>query len=150
MLTQKLVCPAFTADFDMDISGLKEHTQAGIIVIGGEYTALAFRKESDGIKLIYIESKTFNGQKSEEILFSTPVDNSISTATLRISFDKNQVSRMYYRFHTSTCFTELPFTFAPTNHNWVGAKTGMFSTALEPCSNQGYADFTNVLFTMIE
>lgn len=150
VLTQKLVCPSFTADFDIDISGLQENCQAGIIMIGGEYSALAFRKDSVGLQLVYFESKTLenNGGKTENILYSVPVDDTLTTATLRLTFDKDTICRMHYRFGTQNGFTELPFRFIPENHNWVGGRFGMFSTALESCDNHGFADFTNLVVTM--
>jgi len=154
VLTQKLVCPAFTADFDIDISGLQENCQAGIVMIGGEYSALVFRKESDGLKIVYFESETVKektkNNKTENVLFSTHVDNISSIATLRLSFDKSKMCRMYYRFQNDTEFTEIPFTTVPTNHNWVGARFGMFSTSLECSNNRSFADFTSVLVTMAE
>ena len=150
VLTQKLVCPSFTADFDIDISGLQENCQAGIIMFGGEYSALAFRKDSVGLQLVYFESKTLenNGGKTENILYSVPVDDTLTTATLRLTFDKDTICRMHYRFGTQTGFTELPFRFIPENHNWVGGRFGMFSTVLESCDNHGFADFTNLVVTM--
>lgn len=159
VLTQKLVCPAFTADFDIDISGLQENCQAGIVMIGGEYSALAFRKETDGLKLVYFESETIKEKaaikdtktkerKTEKILFSIMTDSNITTATFRLSFDKNKVCQMYYRLGSQTEFTEIPYSSVPKDHTWVGAKTGIFSTASESCNNHGFADFTNVLVTM--
>lgn len=157
VLTQKLVCPAFTADFCIDISGLQENCQAGIIMLGGEYTALAFRKDSCGLKLVYFASETvkktvtvkdtkIKEQKTEKVLYSTDVDESFCTATLRISFDESKVCRMYYRLETQSEFTEIPYTSIPEDHTWVGARTGIFSTALESSSGHGFADFTDVIF----
>lgn len=154
ILTQKLVCPAFTADFDLDFSGLQKNCQAGIIMVGGEYCALAFRKEADGTKLIYIESETVKDKKqnskTEQILFSTPIDALLTTATLRLSFDKTKVCKMYYRLGNANEFTEIPFATVPKNHNWVGARIGMFSTALESSNIHSFADITRVLVTMTE
>ena len=160
VLTQKIVCPAFTADFELDISGLQNGCQAGILMIGGEYSALAFRKETDGLKLIYFESETIKEKadvkdtktkerKTENILYSIPVDKSVSTAILRINFSKNKVCQMSYRLQNETFFTQIPFSSIPKDHTWTGAKTGMFSTALEPCNNHSFVDFTNVRVTMI-
>ena len=160
VLTQKLVCPAFTADFTLDISGLQANEQAGIIMIGGEYSALAFRKTATELKLVYFESETkkpdaaikdtnTNDVKLENILYSTSVDNSMSTAVFRIIFSADKVCQMYYKLEGETEFTKLPFSSTPKDHTWVGAKTGMFSTALESSSNHGFADFTEVTVTAL-
>lgn len=160
VLTQKLVCPSFTADFNIDISGLQNGAQAGIVMIGGEYSALAFRKEKEELKLVYLESETkkpeaaikdtnTNDVKIENILNSTFVDKSITTAILRIVFSADKVCQMYYKLDGETEFTKIPFSSTPKDHTWVGAKIGMFSTSLEPCDNHGFADFTDVIVTML-
>lgn len=160
VLTQKLICPAFTADFTIDISGLQTGAQAGILMIGGEYSALAFRKETDGLKLVYFESETkkmaavikdtnTTDVKVENTLYSTPVDSIITTAVFRITFGADKVCHMSYRLAGATEFTEIPFTSTPKDHTWVGARTGMFSTVLESCNNHGFADFTEVRVTSI-
>ena len=73
------------------------------------------------------------------------IDNAITAATLRIQFTADKVCQMYYKLADETDFTKIPFSSIPKDHTWVGAKTGIFSTALEPCNNQGFADFTEVV-----
>lgn len=127
-------------------------------MMGGDYSALAFCKEADSLKLVYFESETIKEKaaikdtktkerKEEKILFTVTVDDKTSVATLRLSFDKNKVCRMYYRLGGHTEFAEIPYSSVPKDHTWVGAKIGIFSTTLESCSNHGFADFTNVLVT---
>lgn len=159
VLTQKLVCPAFSADFSLDISGLQEKGQAGILMIGGEYSALAFRKEADGMKLVYFESETkklkaaikdtnTNDVKIENILHSTIVNASITTAVLRIIFSTDKVCQMYYRLEGENEFTKIPFSSTPKDHTWVGAKIGVFSSAYSNKSD-GYVDVTDVTVRML-
>lgn len=161
VLTQKLVCPAYTAEFDLDISGLQPGGQAGIIMIGGEYSALAFRKEADGLKLVYLESETkkekaiikdtnTTDRKIENVLHSVAINSTVSTAVLRIVFGADKVCHMSYRLAEETEFTEIPFTSTPKDHTWTGAKIGMFSTMLESCDNHGFADFTKVSITALQ
>ncbi len=172
VLTQKLVCPAFTADFALDISGLQPGAQAGILMIGREYSTLAFKKESitaassgkidTVLKLVYFESETETKElllenkyrsigevKTEKELFSTIVDSAVTTAVFRITFTKDKVCQMAYQLENGTDFTNIPFTSIPQDHTWVGAKIGMFSTALEQSNNRSFADFTEVLVTAI-
>ena len=128
-------------------------------MIGGEYSALAFRKSTNGLKLEYFESETkkekaqvkdtnTNDRKLEQVLYSVEVNSSITTAVLRIVFGTDKVCHMYYKLDGDMEFTKIPFTSTPKDHTWVGAKTGIFSTGLEPCSNHGFADFTEVSVTM--
>ena len=155
VLTQKLVCPAFTADISIDISGLQKNAQAGIIMIGGEYSALAFRKTEKGLKLVYLESETIkedaiikdtntNDRKVENVLYSVPVDTTVSTTVLRISFGTDKVCHMSYCLGDEANFTEIPFTSTPKDHTWVGAKFGIFSTALDSSNTTGFADFIDI------
>lgn len=160
LLTQKIVCPTFTADFAIDISGLQNNSQAGILMLGGEYCALAFQKAENQLQLIYLESETKQPDaaikdtnttdvKLEHILYSTYVDFKVTTADLRIVFGSDKVCRMYYKLEADADFTRLPFSFTPKGHTWVGARIGMFSTALDLSDNHGFADFTNVTVTML-
>lgn len=160
VLTQKLVCPAFTADFSLDISNLQEGTQAGILMIGGDYSSLAFRKEADGMKLVYFESENkkaeavikdtnTNDVKIEKTLFSTLVDNAITTAILRIVFGYDKVCQMYYQLEGENEFTKIPFSSIPKDHTWVGAKIGIFSTSVNTQKAVGYVDVTDVTVTML-
>ena len=160
VLTQKLVCPAFTADFSLDISNLQEGTQAGILMIGGDYSSLAFRKEADGMKLVYFESENqkaeavikdtnTNDVKTEKTLFSTLVDNAITTAILRIVFGYDKVCQMYYQLEGENEFTKIPFSSIPKDHTWVGAKIGIFSTSVNTQKAVGYVDVTDVTVTML-
>ena len=160
VLTQKLVCPSFTADFELDVSGLQDGSQAGILMIGGEYSALAFRKSENGLTLEYFESETkkekaqikdtnTNDRKLETVLYSVKINPAITTAVFRIIFKTDKVCHMYYKLEDDTEFTKVPFTSTPKDHTWVGAKIGMFSTSLEPSKNHSFADFTNVIVTML-
>ena len=160
VLTQKLVCPSFTADFELDISGLQNGCQAGILMIGGEYSALAFRKTTDGLKLVYFESETkkekvqikdtnTNDRKIEQILWELPLSPDTTAAVLRIHFGEDKVCQMLYKLENKVEFAKVPFSSIPQDHTWVGAKTGIFSTALESSNNHSFADFTNVLVKML-
>lgn len=150
VLTQKLVCPAFTADFSMDVSGLQNNEQAGILMIGGEYTSLAFRRVNNSVQLIYLESSTQGNKKEEKILHSTNVDSflplSNDTAILRLTFHKDKTCFMSYSL-VGTNFISIPHISVPTDHTWVGAKFGMYSIALDQSVHAGYTDFTNVEVT---
>ena len=88
-------------------------------------------------------------QKAEKILYSTKVDNFCSSAAFRIKFNTDKVCQMYYKLENETEFTKIPFRTVPKNHSWVGAKLGIFSTALESCIPPGFADFIKVSVTAL-
>ena len=130
--------------------------------MGGEYSALAFRKNTNGLELIYFELKAeilkeisdsnnskMKSKKIEKILYSTKVDSACSSVTFRIEFSRDKVCQMYYKLENETEFTKIPFSTIPKNHSWVGAKLGVFSTAITTCKANGYVDITDVTVTML-
>lgn len=150
VLTQKIICPSFTADFFLDISGLKENERAGVLMIGKEYTALFFERTDDSLHLRYLASETDDtGQKQEHILYSMNVECRVESAILRIAFDKTRICHMSFCLNNQLDFSEIPFDSNPKGHTWTGAKTGIFSTALDPCIHAGYADFLKVNVTLL-
>lgn len=148
VLTQKIVCPAFIADYKIDIRGLKENERAGILMIGNEYASLAFQKDAGGLRLVYFVSETDeNNKKREQELYSIDVESSDFIATLRIIFDKSKTCQMFYRFESDEVFSAIPFYSCPKDHTWTGAKTGMYSTALDTSVHNGFVDFLSVNFS---
>jgi len=145
ILTQKIVCPAFTADFEIDIRGIKNSERAGILMIGNEYCSLFFEQDKDTIYLRYLVSETDeNGQKTERICHSIVVENKNITATLRITFGYDKTCRMAVCFGHETNFSEFPFLFYPKDHTWTGAKIGMFSVSSGFDKPSGYVDILRV------
>lgn len=147
LLTQKLICPAFTADIALCLTGLCDREQAGILMIGGEYVSLAFRRENGVTRLIYLESSTVEKDKKQErILWEVPVNQSLSSVVLRLTFCADRRCHMAYSYD-GTQFTEIPFVSVPTDHTWVGAKFGVYSVALDSRPQHGFTDVLSVTVT---
>lgn len=150
VLTQKIICPQFVADITLDIRGLKNNERAGVLMIGKEYSSLAFSQTASGLKLVYFESETDgNGKKTEKELLSTNVESTNTFVILRILFGEDNLCRMAYSFSEGTSFTELPLYSTPKDHTWTGAKIGMFSTALDSSVHTGFCDFLNVSVSLL-
>ncbi|MBN2222247.1 MAG: glycoside hydrolase 43 family protein [Vallitaleaceae bacterium] len=142
VLTQKIVCPSFTAEIQMDFSGLKEGEKAGCVVLGGQYASLAVRKENYVHRLVYLESYDVNQQKSEKLqeLAVLPEESKTIIFQIRLLDENGMKIRMAYSLDEKN-FIDCGVCFEPSDHTWVGSKIGLYSLASHQEENTGYADF---------
>ena len=138
VLTQKLVCPCFRAETKIELGGLKENGQAGLVMMGGHYAYLAARIVSGKKKLIYAQS--YDGEKGmEEETRELGLKEDVTELWLRESLTEDSFT-MEYSVDGEN-YVKADTSFFPTDHTWVGAKIGLFAgtvSGAEPC---GYADF---------
>ncbi len=139
VLTQKLVCPYFQAETLVEIGGLQEKTQAGMVMMGGHYAYVAVRMKDGVKKMVYAQS--FDGEKGmeEETTYLCDVDASAEKVWIRERLDRNGFF-MEYSLDGKN-FEKVSMTFMPTDHTWVGAKIGLFANAVSDRELDGYADF---------
>jgi beta-xylosidase len=142
VLTQKLVCPEFEAECQLDAGALQCGERAGLVMMGGEYAFLAVQKSGDSFDIVYGTSREENGKKTEDIV--TVAKNLDGTAASSVTFSLTLVAgprvHMYYRLGNGIK-TEVAqaASFLPSDHTWVGAKLGLFAVA--EAAARGYADF---------
>ncbi len=152
VLTQKLVCPAFSCEIKMDISGLREEEQAGCVMMGGQYVYLAVRKQEGRLYLVYAAS-TGNGEVREEnAIMKMRIASDTGSVLFRLILRREQeraVVRMYYCLE-GDFFVDTGHTFLPSDHTWVGAKLGLFAVALDNSADHGYADFEYIRVEALE
>ena len=174
VLTQKLVMPEFRLDFRLDASGLKEGNRAGIVMMGGQYTSLDVRKENGGIRLVLAESEGDDSDRKEKEVNSFLLKEAdLSDLTLRMIFvrtsradvsDQGEVickakpaEDLYYRSIESEKpelrlfwkikdgpFADTGCRYTPSDHTWVGAKTGFYALACRG-AEEGTAEFLSIL-----
>lgn len=143
VLTQKIVCPSFQVEVKMNILGLADQEQAGLVIMGGQYAYMAVRKKGNKATLVYCEAKNEGDVREEEMQMSVPLAPGVFDVTLRFALSEEQdktVVRMSYQMGDSS-FTDTGFSFMPADHTWVGAKIGLFSLSLDNEEGHGYADF---------
>ena len=123
-LTQKVACPAFTAEVQLDASSLLAGEQAGLALIGGQYAYAAIRHEEDGFHLVYVQNA---GQHAnDQLLVSTPV--STPSVTLRMTLKPTGYDQAEAAFAFSTDgehFSPIGSPFSPERHTWVGARCAL-------------------------
>lgn len=145
VLTQKLVCPYFTATSCMHFEGLLEGEQAGMVMMGGHYAYIAVRILEGKKELIF--ARACDGEKG-----------SVIEEVKRLDILSDEMNKIYISFVMSEGENGLEFQmnysldgeqtvsvstdFMPSDHTWVGSKIGLFAnTGSVTASQPGFADF---------
>lgn len=141
VLTQKLVCPFFEAVTCLHFGGLLENEQAGMVMMGGHYAYIAVRAENGKKKLVLGTSYDTEDGRRENIeqLLELPAESEKIELILAMEKGENgPVFRMYYDLDERS---SVQLDFMPSDHTWVGAKIGLFASALDKKEKDGYGDF---------
>ena len=159
VLTQKLVCPSFTAESCLLLNGLGEAEQAGMVMMGGDYAYLGVRVIDGKKKLIVSESADkkdgairANGQstdKEEKVAILEELSESQEKVWLFFVIEEaspKPVFGMKYSLDGEN-YHEVPIQFQPSDHTWVGAKIGLFANVLSETEKNGYGDFEYIHVT---
>lgn len=135
VLTQKLVCPEFTADICLDYSHLKDGSRAGAVMMGGQYTYICVSRSGSDIKLRLFESEGSDADKKDVLKETYELSNSNgeNKCYIRFIFAKKEESGfpslniMYSEDGAN--YNKTGCEFVPSDHTWVGAKTGIFAAS---------------------
>lgn len=151
MLTQKVVCPAFTATVKLDFSGLRAGEQAGLALIGGQYACLAVRKtrtqEGERAALCYVLSEGSGETRAETVREERALPDGATAVRLKMEFvptGDGSATAVFSAAVNGAPFTPFSPPFIPTRDTWVGAKVGLF--ALPYAASEaayGYGDFSD-------
>ena len=159
VLTQKLVCPYFSAESCLYVKGLREAEQVGMVMMGGDYAYLGVRV-INGVKTLLLSESSdkkdgvirANGQSTDKeetirVLADLPSEQEKVYLVFEIEEQEgNPVFVMKYSLDSKEYFV-VPVNFMPSDHTWVGAKIGLFATVCtgrtidEQAENVGYGDF---------
>lgn len=143
-LTQKPVCPAFTAQVRMDFAGLLPGGQAGLALMGGQYAYVAVRPQGQGAHLVYVQSETAGDARREVTLARAALPVGVQALHLRMAFEAPSAGETRAAFAYSVdgeAYTPLAAPFTPSRHTWVGARPALFAMALRGEALAGSADF---------
>lgn len=148
VLTQKLVCPYFRTDVCLHFGALQEEEQAGIVMMGGHYAYLAVRKLAGEKELVYGEAyDAEDGSIREKVMVLEKLEKDTEKIVLSFAMEQGQrepVFKMHYAKEEGKedgAMVNVPTDFMPSDHTWVGAKTGLFASGLNVTGKGGYADF---------
>ena len=176
VLTQKLVIPEFYMDVRMDASRLKEGNRAGILMMGGQYVCLYAERTEQGARIVHAESEGDDTDKTEIVKNSFEIDESLlADLTFRMVFvrtskasvdaqgmvtvTKPDAEDLYFNSYDAekpelriffksgdAPYIDSLCRFTPSDHTWVGAKTGVFALAGKN-AEEGAAEFLSVVTT---
>ena len=173
VLTQKIVMPEFMMDVRMDAAKLEEGNRAGILMMGGQYCTLYACREDAHTRIFLAESEGDDQNKREivkasfdlgaeacedltfRMIFVRSSKASVSEqgeVTIRdaaspdlyyCNYDSEKpVLRIFFRCGNGE-FKDSGCRFTPSDHTWVGAKTGLYALA-RTGAKSGIARFRSV------
>lgn len=156
VLTQKLVCPFFKTECCLDITGLGEKEQAGMVMMGGDYAYLGVRVVEDVKTLVLSQSADkkngairANGQsteKEETVTNLVRLDQQQEKVWLVFMIKEKDGApsfEMKYSLDGEN-YVAVAVDFMPSDHTWVGAKIGLFANVLGQEEKDGYGDFAYI------
>ena len=137
VLTQKILCPDFTAEAKIDFSMLPIGAKTGMILIGGQYAAMYVERRREGFRLAYIESVGEGDERTEHIVqeYSCVESRNI---IFRMNFYKDGTGE--FQFYNGKDEWSVPTRrFFPKGAVWVGAKIGLFALSDQDTEPKGKA-----------
>ena len=149
LLMQKFPAEKFTATAKLTFTAKQDGEQAGIIVMGWDYSYLSVRKAGDKFILQQAVCKDAEQQNPEQVkeLASFPVeylkmpgvaDNEWKTGYLRVKVIKGAVCTFAYSLNGKK-YTTVGDAFTARQGKWIGAKVGLFCVTPND-GNRGWAD----------
>lgn len=151
VLTQKLVCPCFKATTSLHMTSLSENEQAGMVMMGGHYAYIAVRVINGKKTLVFAEAYDEGADVKERVTSLKELaetDEKIYITFIMENGSDGPVFKMYYALEDGE-EVNVPTTFMPSDHTWVGAKIGLFANVMEEMEKGGYADFEYIHVTAI-
>ena len=144
LLLQKLPAPTFTLTTKIDANGLLPNEEAGLVMMGMNYSYLAIVRTDSGFRL----ERTLceDAQKGNEESEEDGLDLTDGELFLRVMVGPDAVCRFSYS-RDGLKFTEIGESFKAREGRWIGAKVGLFAVSLTQAQQRGHADFDWFRFT---
>jgi len=136
LLLQKFPTRAFAIATLVDFSTLQDGDEAGLVVMGNEYAALALRRVGSETCLILRTNI-----RTENL-------GAIAGKSGRLQLEVAEGGRCAFRFRgADDSLVTIPETFQATAGKWIGAKVGIYCTNAARENSTGYADFDYFRFS---
>jgi beta-xylosidase len=142
LLMQKFSAPDFSATTKVKLTiewNVWQGKQAGMIVMGNEYSYLAISKDESGYKLdqVLCENADLGGQEKPV----ASVRLSGNEVYLRVQVNSPKAMCKFSYSENGTDFTPIGENIQAKNELWIGSKVGIFCTSEPNVRNGGFADF---------
>ena len=138
LLLQKLPAPTFTLTTKLDANGLLRSEEAGLVLMGMDYSYLAIVRTEEGFRLEHTVCK--DAPKGTEETEEAGLDLTDGSLYLRIVVGPDALSRFSYS-RDGQRFTEIGEPFKAREGRWIGAKVGLFAVGQTQAQGRGSADF---------
>lgn len=142
LLTQKFPAPDFKATTKVKLTiewDIWQGKQAGLIVMGNDYSYLAISKDESGYKLNQITCK--NADRGGQEKSVTSVRLSGSEVYLRVHVSSPNATCQFSYSEDGEDYIPIGEVLQAKNELWIGSKVGLFCTAEPDVRKGGYADF---------
>lgn len=148
LLTQKIPNDTFTATAEVTVSGSADGQQAGIVIMGRDYSRMAVEKAGDKFIIKQIECKDADlGKGERESVVATlpasrlncdgPAATSDIDLWMRVKVGKDGMARFYYSTDGKR-FVASGKPFKVRQGHWIGARVGF--AALQHGKDRGWMD----------
>jgi beta-xylosidase len=138
LLLQKIPAPAFTLTTRIDANSLSIGEEAGLVLMGMDYSYLAVVRNDDGFRL----EKTVCKEANSGIEESEEAGLNIAGALLHLRMTLSHEGIARFSFSSDGAkFIPIGEPFKAREGKWIGARVGLFSLAMSEGSKHGYADF---------
>ena len=142
LLLQKFPAPDFTVTTKIKWTvepDAWKGKKAGLIIMGTDYAYLSISKTEPGFLVSMINCANAISGNEEEIVEQVRVKE--ATVFLRITVSAPNAQCSFSFSEDGVNYTSVGRTFIAKPGKWIGAKVGMFCTAVPGIRNGGYADF---------
>jgi beta-xylosidase len=143
LLLQKLPASAFTLTSKIDASGLLPNEEAGLVMMGMDYSYLAVVRTDEGFRLEKTDCKDANAGNQE--LEDEGLNINSGVVHLRVTVDAEANCQFSFS-GDGRKFMTLGGKFKARQGRWIGAKVGLFSLAFSQARKPGHADFDYFVF----
>ena len=143
LLLQKFPAPEFTASCRLDASHLQEGQQAGLVVMGLDYSYLCLERTASGLQIVRRTCRDAEGGSAEQV--EATLDSGDVPIEFQVQVSQGGMCRFAYR-HGSDAWQEIGKAFKAREGKWIGAKVGLFCLAESQAQADGSADFDYLRF----
>ena len=139
LFMQKFPAPDFTATTKVKLNTIIEGKQAGLIIMGGDYSYINIKKEKEGFSLAQIICKNAETGGEEKDYDRRTLKDSV--VYLRVAITAPDATCHFSYSLDGQNFISIGQAFLAKPDKWIGAKVGIFCNAPYEAKNGGYADF---------
>ncbi|WP_321345266.1 glycoside hydrolase 43 family protein [uncultured Draconibacterium sp.] len=142
IFTQRLPAENFTATTKVSLNiewDVWQGKQAGLIMLGNDYSYLALRKDTDGFYVEQLKNKNANQGGLEKSIATERIKS--NTVYLRVTVEEPGANCRFSFSEDGNHFKSIGEAFVASRVLWSSAKIGIFSTSEPGYRIGGWADF---------